>query len=125
MRRGVTWWLCAALWLSAWGFACAGRSGEHPLQSTRRRRAASNDDVNKKCSYTFLVPQQKIKGPICASATGPEPDKERVTRMDISDLRVVLNRQRREIETLQLVVDVDGNLVNEMKLLRKESRNMN
>jgi len=45
--------------------------------------------------------------------------------MDIADVREVLNKQRREIETLQLVVDVDGNLVNEMKLLRKESRNMN
>lgn len=45
--------------------------------------------------------------------------------MDIADVREVLNKQRREIEMLQLVVDVDGNLVNEMKLLRKESRNMN
>lgn len=45
--------------------------------------------------------------------------------MEIADVRDVLNKQRREIETLQLVVDVDGNLVNEMKLLRKESRNMN
>lgn len=64
-------------------------------------------------------------GPICASTTGPVPDKDRVTRMDISDVREVLNKQRLEIETLHLVVDVDGNLVNEMKLLRKESRNMN
>lgn len=64
-------------------------------------------------------------GPICASTTSAEPDKDRVTRMDIADVREVLNKQRREIETLQLVVDVDGNLVNEMKLLRKESRNMN
>lgn len=64
-------------------------------------------------------------GPICASTTGPEPDKDRVTRMDVADVREVLSKQRREIETLQLVVEVDGNLVNEMKLLRKESRNMN
>ncbi|KAL2089337.1 hypothetical protein ACEWY4_014025 [Coilia grayii] len=127
MRREVTWWLCAALCLFACGFACAGQplGQQHSLQSTRRRRAASNDDINKKCSYTFLIPQQRITGPICASATGPEPDRDRVTRMDISDLREVLGKQRREIETLQLVVDVDGNLVNEMKLLRKESRNMN
>ncbi|XP_062858210.1 angiopoietin-related protein 1a [Trichomycterus rosablanca] len=97
-------------------------SGNEPLLSRRRRAPA--DDV-KRCSYTFLVPQQKITGPICASATGPEPDKDRVTRMDISDLKDVLSKQRREIETLQLVSDVDSNLVNEMKLLRKESRNMN
>ncbi|XP_030628831.1 angiopoietin-related protein 1a [Chanos chanos] len=90
---------------------------------SRQHRATSDDP--KKCAYTFLVPQQKITGPICASATGPEPDKDRVTRMDIADVREVLSKQRREIETLQLVVDVDGNMVNEMKLLRKESRNMN
>ncbi|MCJ8743600.1 hypothetical protein PDJAM_G00095830 [Pangasius djambal] len=97
-------------------------SGSEPLLSRRRR--APVDDA-KRCSYTFLVPQQKITGPICASATGPEPEKDRVTRMDISDLKEVLSKQRREIETLQLVTDVDSNLVNEMKLLRKESRNMN
>lgn len=99
------------------------RLGSEPLLSSRRRRAATDDA--KRCSYTFLVPQQRITGPICASATGPEPDKDRVTRMDISDLKEVLSKQRREIEMLQLVADVDGNLVNEMKLLRKESRNMN
>lgn len=75
--------------------------------------------------YLWLNHSCLSSGPICASTTGPEPDKDRVTRMDIADVREVLNKQRREIETLQLVVDVDGNLVNEMKLLRKESRNMN
>ncbi|XP_028817132.1 angiopoietin-related protein 1a [Denticeps clupeoides] len=113
--RGVTCWMWAVLFLSAWDLV---------LCHLRRRRSSGADDA-KKCAYTFLIPQQKITGPICASATGPEPDKDRVTRMDISDVREVLSKQRREIETLQLVVDVDGNLVNEMKLLRKESRNMN
>lgn len=119
--RAETWNLGMMLFfcLAALG-SC--RSDNEPLLSRRRR--APVDDA-KRCSYTFLVPQQKITGPICASATGPEPEKDRVTRMDISDLKEVLSKQRREIETLQLVADVDSNLVNEMKLLRKESRNMN
>ncbi|KAJ8388440.1 hypothetical protein AAFF_G00133160 [Aldrovandia affinis] len=117
--RSVTWSLCVVLCLCAWGVGDC-RSGEPLL---RRRRSPDEDDA--KCSYTFLVPQNKITGPICASSTGPEPDKDRVTRMDIADVREVLSKQRREIEILQLVVDVDGNMVNEMKLLRKESRNMN
>ncbi|KAM6921344.1 angiopoietin-related protein 1a [Xenentodon cancila] len=126
--QGLMWSLCAMLCLSLWEESyCrssreARRTKEPSLQ--RSKRAALDADA-KKCSYTFLVPQQRITGPICASTTGPEPDKDRVTRMDIADVREVLNKQRREIETLQLVVDVDGNLVNEMKLLRKESRNMN
>ncbi|KAL4634966.1 angiopoietin-related protein 1-like [Arapaima gigas] len=115
----VTWSLCAVLCLSTWDMGTS-QSGK---LAPRKRRASDED--GKKCSYTFLIPQQKITGPICASSTGPEPDKDRVTRMDIAEVREVLSKQQREIETLQLVVDVDGNLVNEMKLLRKESRNMN
>ncbi|KAJ3594559.1 hypothetical protein NHX12_003866 [Muraenolepis orangiensis] len=95
---------------------------ENPLLSRIRRAPSQNDEA--KCSYTFLVPQQKITGPICA-ARGFATDKDRVTRLDVASVRDLLSRQRREMETLKLVVDVDGNLVNEMKLLRKESRNMN
>ncbi|KAG7251294.1 hypothetical protein CRUP_035928, partial [Coryphaenoides rupestris] len=113
--QGLSWSLCALLCLCLWGrCSCRGR----------RAKRASEDHANK-CSYTFMLPEQKITGPICASATGPQLDKERVTRIDLSDVQEVLTKQRREIETLQLVVDVDGNMVNEMKLLRKESRNMN
>uniref|UniRef100_A0A8C5A359 Angiopoietin-related protein 3-like n=1 Tax=Gadus morhua TaxID=8049 RepID=A0A8C5A359_GADMO len=68
--------------------------------------------------------EKKITGPICA-ARGYATDKDRVTRLDVASVRDLLSKQRREVETLKLVVDVDGNLVNEMKLLRKESRNMN
>ncbi|XP_023650236.2 angiopoietin-related protein 1 [Paramormyrops kingsleyae] len=104
---------------------CACKPGDSLSEKAVSRPRRSPDEDGKKCAYTFLIPQQKITGPICASATGPEPDLERVTRMDIADVREVLSKQRREIETLQLVVDVDGNMVSEMKLLRKESRNMN
>lgn len=119
--RDITWCMGIMLWLSICLFG-KSHSG-NALTQSRQRRAPADD--SKKCSYTFLVPQQRIIGPICASTTGPEPDKDRVTRMDIADVRDVLSKQRREIEMLQLVADVDGNLVNEMKLLRKESRNMN
>ncbi len=73
----------------------------------------------------ILVPEQKITGPICASQGPSLPDKERVTQTDIADVRELLTKQRREMDTLRMIVDVDGNMVNEMKLLRKESRNMN
>uniref|UniRef100_A0A8C7XKB2 Angiopoietin-like 1a n=1 Tax=Oryzias sinensis TaxID=183150 RepID=A0A8C7XKB2_9TELE len=126
--QGLVWSLCVLLCLSLWEESSCRSSRE--TQRTKgpflqRSKRAPTDPNAKQCSYTFLVPEQRITGPICASTTGPEPDKDRVTRMDIADVREVLNKQRREIETLQLVVDVDGNLVNEMKLLRKESRNMN
>ncbi|KAK2860111.1 hypothetical protein Q7C36_004277 [Tachysurus vachellii] len=102
---------CAWTWGQSMGFS--------------RRRRAWEDDGPKKCSYTFLVPEQKITGPICASRGPSLPDKDRVNRMDIADVRELMSKQRREIDTLRMVVDVDGNMVSEMKLLRKESRNMN
>uniref|UniRef100_A0A8C2Z3J5 Angiopoietin-like 1b n=1 Tax=Cyclopterus lumpus TaxID=8103 RepID=A0A8C2Z3J5_CYCLU len=96
---------------------------KHPILSRIRRAPEAKEESNK-CSYTFLVPEQKITGPICA-ARGYSTDKDRVTRLDVAAVRDLLSKQRGEMETLKLVVDVDGNLVNEMKLLRKESRNMN
>uniref|UniRef100_A0A667ZQV7 Angiopoietin-like 1b n=1 Tax=Myripristis murdjan TaxID=586833 RepID=A0A667ZQV7_9TELE len=106
-----------SLWSSSEGLT------KHPILSRIRRAPADTGDA-KKCSYTFLVPEQKITGPICA-ARGYSTDKDRVTRLDVAAVRDLLSKQRREMETLKLVVDVDGNMVNEMKLLRKESRNMN
>lgn len=70
---------------------------------------------------------KKITGPICVNTKGQDAGtiKDMITRMDLENLKDVLSRQKREIDVLQLVVDVDGNIVNEVKLLRKESRNMN
>lgn len=95
--------------------------------SQRRQPRAADGEEGKKCGYTFLVPEQKITGPICVNTNGPGSGnrKDEVTRMDIENLKDVLSKQKREIDILQLVVDVDGNIVNEVKLLRKESRNMN
>lgn len=115
------WKLSLLLFLTFW--TCSQALAKNPILS-RIRRATENDGDNKRCSYTFLVPEQKITGPICA-ARGYTTDKDRVTRLDVAAVRDLLSKQRRETETLKLVVDVDGNLVNEMKLLRKESRNMN
>lgn len=111
---------------SLWVLFCAW-TFEQSTALSRKRRGWEEDagDGPKKCSYTFLVPEQKITGPICASRGPSLPDKDRVTRMDIVDVRDLMSKQRREIDTLRMVVDVDSNMVSEMKLMRKESRNMN
>lgn len=113
--------LFVLLGLSVWGSSEGLRS---PILTRRRRAPEATGEPPKKCSYTFLVPEQKITGPICASR-GLHTDKDRVTRLDVAAVRDLLSKQRREMDNLKLVVDVDGNMVNEMKLLRKESRNMN
>lgn len=127
--------LSAAMSPHAWIFCvllciltCArGKSAYKGSVPSRKRRLVEDaaNGAPRKCSYTFLVPEQKITGPICASQGPSLPDKERVMQSDIADVRELLTKQRREMDTLRMIVDVDGNMVNEMKLLRKESRNMN
>ncbi|XP_029474458.1 angiopoietin-related protein 1 [Rhinatrema bivittatum] len=106
------------------GDCIKGHSQSSMFQS-RYSRSADDQNTEKKCGYTFLVPQQKITGPICVNIKGSDAHKDQLTRVDLENLKDALSKQKRDIETLQVVVDVDGNIVNEVKLLRKESRNMN
>ncbi|TWW61142.1 Angiopoietin-related protein 2 [Takifugu flavidus] len=92
----------------------------------RRSKRAPVDNQQDKCSYTFIVPQQKVTGAICVNSKEPEAMLEnRVNKQELELLNVELQKQKRQIETLQQLVEVDGGIVNEVKLLRKESRNMN
>lgn len=91
-----------------------------------RSKRAPADQQQDKCSYTFIVPQQKVTGAICVNSKEPEAMLEnRVNKQELELLNVELQKQKRQIETLQQLVEVDGGIVNEVKLLRKESRNMN
>ncbi|XP_076010387.1 angiopoietin-related protein 2b [Genypterus blacodes] len=92
----------------------------------KRSKRAPPEQPQDKCSYTFIVPQQKVSGAICVNSKEPEAMLEnRVNKQELELLNVELQKQKRQIETLQQLVEVDGGIVNEVKLLRKESRNMN
>ncbi|KAA8577654.1 hypothetical protein FQN60_010653 [Etheostoma spectabile] len=94
----------------------------------RQKRAVVDHSVfqKDKCSYTFIVPQQKIKGAICVNSKEPEALLEnRVNKHELELLNSELQKQQKQIEALQQLVEVDGGVINEVKLLRKESRNMN
>lgn len=94
----------------------------------RQKRAAVDYSGSQtdKCSYTFIVPQQKTSGAICVNSKEPEALLEnRVNKQELELLNSELQKQRRQIEVLQQLVEVDGGVINEVKLLRKESRNMN
>uniref|UniRef100_A0A8C4W4F2 Angiopoietin like 1 n=1 Tax=Gopherus evgoodei TaxID=1825980 RepID=A0A8C4W4F2_9SAUR len=121
------WTLGVLLFLLLSTGHCTEKSELSKISPKRHPRSTDGGEEGKKCGYTFLVPEQKITGPICVNTKGLGADnrKDEITRMDIENLKEVLSKQKREIDILQLVVDVDGNIVNEVKLLRKESRNMN
>lgn len=102
-----------------------GEEGEGSFFHTSRHRRAAAPTMENKCSYTFIVPQQKVTGAICVNSR-PEPVVEsRANRQELEVVTVELLKQQRQIESLQQLVEVDGGVVNEVKLLRKESRNMN
>ncbi len=115
------------------GFAEEFESRDDVLESefmyaSRPKRSADPPSASDpdKCSYTFIVPQRKTTGAICVNSKEPEALLEnRVNKQELELLNAELHKQRRQIETLQQLVDVDGGMVNEVKLLRKESRNMN
>ncbi|XP_052412331.1 angiopoietin-related protein 2-like [Carassius gibelio] len=115
------------------GFAEEFESRDDVLESefmyaSRPKRSAAPSSASDpdKCSYTFIVPQRKNTGAICVNSKEPEALLEnRVNKQELELLNGELHKQRRQIETLQQLVEVDGGVVNEVKLLRKESRNMN
>ncbi|XP_005987363.1 angiopoietin-related protein 2b [Latimeria chalumnae] len=88
------------------------------------KRSKRATDSQEKCSYTFIVPQQKVSGAICVNTKDPIFEN-RANKQELDLLGSELLKQKRQIETLQQLVEVDGGIVNEVKLLRKESRNMN
>ncbi|KAF7241051.1 Angiopoietin-related protein 2, partial [Varanus komodoensis] len=96
--------------------------GQEFIYSNRYKRSSDTQD---KCTYTFIVPQQKVTGAICVNSKEPEILENRVNKQELELLNNELLKQKRQIETLQQLVEVDGGIVNEVKLLRKESRNMN
>lgn len=94
----------------------------------RQKRAVADYSAYQtdKCSYTFIVPQQKNNGAICVNSKGPETLlQNRINKQELELLNSELQKQRKQIEALQLLIELDGGVINEVKLLRKESRNMN
>lgn len=128
--------LCVTCWwlglLAATGAAAGQEDGFEGTEEgsprefiylNRYKRAGESQD---KCTYTFIVPQQRVTGAICVNSKEPEVLLEnRVHKQELELLNNELLKQKRQIETLQQLVEVDGGIVSEVKLLRKESRNMN
>ncbi|XP_075711555.1 angiopoietin-related protein 6 [Rhinoderma darwinii] len=92
-------------------------------QSTSEYINLNNGGGQGKCTYTFVVPQQKITGAVCIS-TAKFPEAFGVNRSEVEELKQELSRQQTEIENIKRLVDVDHEVANEMDHLRRESRNM-
>ncbi|XP_007427968.1 angiopoietin-related protein 6 [Python bivittatus] len=78
-----------------------------------------------RCTYTFILPQQKFTGAVCWSSVRPPAETPGPNRSEVEELHDQLSRQQAQMDELRRLVEVDGAMVSEVKALRKESRNVN
>lgn len=77
-----------------------------------------SDTKGGRCSYTFIVPQQKLTGALCVNTAS-------ANQSEVLALRMEVKRQQEQLEKLQAQLEQEGALVLEVRALRKESNNMN
>uniref|UniRef100_A0A672NPM3 Angiopoietin-like 1b n=1 Tax=Sinocyclocheilus grahami TaxID=75366 RepID=A0A672NPM3_SINGR len=125
------WIFCVLLCV----LTCARSKSAYKGPVLSRKQRLVEDATNgapRKCSYTFLVPEQKITGPICASQGPSLPDKERVTQSDIADVRELLtNKESRNMNSritqlyMQLLHEIIRKRDNSLELAQLEGRILN
>ncbi|XP_075402749.1 angiopoietin-related protein 6 [Tenrec ecaudatus] len=78
-----------------------------------------------RCTYTFVLPQQKFTGAVCwsGSAAG-RPGPGAVNASEVAALRVRVGRHEQLLRELQRVAAADGAVAGEVRALRKESRGL-
>lgn len=101
-----------------------GRDAPHPDTSKSKeapkRPSRSSDPKAGRCSYTFIVPQQKLKGALCVST-----ETVRANGSETADLRAQLNNQQEQLDSLRVRLEQNGVLASEMSILRRENSAMN
>lgn len=101
-----------------------GRDAPHPdaskSEGAPKRPSRSSEPKAGRCSYTFIVPQQKLKGALCVSA-----ETARANASETADLRAQLSNQQEQLERLRVRLERDGALASEVSTLRRESSAMN
>lgn len=100
--------------------------GSHPLRDASKSEGApkrpsrSSESKAGRCSYTFIVPQQNLKGALCVST-----EMARTNGSETSDLRAQLSNQQEQLERLRVRLEREGALASEVSTLRRESSTMN
>ncbi|XP_075894726.1 angiopoietin-related protein 6 [Nelusetta ayraudi] len=99
--------------------AAEGKDGTNG-QSAQKRSLRSSDSKGGRCSYTFIVPQQKLMGAVCLNTLSAAGNQS-----EVAALRAELRRQQGQLEKLQGQLEQEGSLAMEVRALRKESNSMN
>ncbi|KAL7377888.1 hypothetical protein ABVT39_005759 [Epinephelus coioides] len=113
---GLTLFLTLCVDIAAAGGKKEGAHGE----DTQTRSSRSSDIKGGRCSYTFIVPQQKLTGALCLNTQSAS-----INQSEVAALRAELRRQQEQLEKLQGQLEQEGSLAMEVRALRKESNSMN
>lgn len=97
-----------------------GRKEEANVENAQKHSSQSSDTKGGRCSYTFIVPQQKLTGALCLNTQSATTNYS-----EVAVLRVELRRQQEQMEKLRGQLEQEGALAMEIRALRKESNSMN
>lgn len=78
-----------------------------------------------RCTYTFLLPQQKFTGAVCWSGPAAAgPVREAVNASEVAALRLRVGRHEELLRELQRLAAADSAVAGDVRALRKESRSL-
>lgn len=96
------------------------KEGAHGENTQKRSSRSSSDSKGGRCSYTFIVPQQKLTGALCLNTLSATTNQS-----EVAALRAELTRQQEQLGKLWGQLEKEGSLALEVRALRKESNSMN
>nr|XP_040047447.1 angiopoietin-related protein 6 [Gasterosteus aculeatus aculeatus] len=113
---GLTLFLTLCVDIPGAGGQKAGARGD----DTQKASSRPSDPKGGRCSYTFIVPQQKLTGALCLKTQSASAN-----RSEVAALRAELRRQQQQLQELHGQLEQEGALAMEVRGLRKESNSMN
>ncbi|XP_069004948.1 angiopoietin-related protein 6 [Embiotoca jacksoni] len=111
---GLTLYLILCVDIPEAGGQKEGANGEN------KRSSRSSETKAGRCSYTFIVPQQKLTGALCLNTQAATTNHS-----EVAALRAELKWQQEQLEKLRGQLEQEGALAIEVRALRKESSSMN
>ncbi|KAG9329057.1 hypothetical protein JZ751_008196 [Albula glossodonta] len=102
-----------------------GRVEEHGREGPPRRPSRSPEPKGARCTYTFIVPQQKLTGALCVSTRLEGVGPGGANFSELAALRGQVGRQQEQLDRLRGLLELKGGLVAEVRALRRESSGMN
>lgn len=100
------------------------RADRAPKDGAAQKRSSRSSDLKAgRCSYTFIVPQQKLKGALCVSRESAVGGA--ANHSEVASLRQELSRQQEQLERVRAQLEQEGAMASEVRALRRESGTMN